>query len=586
MSLRNTTIGKFLALLCAGVIVFGGVQSVFAQAGVLPGETISTNPKDRPVLVTASVGSDEPEGAPPYPVLVSPPNNAVLTSGVVVFEWRMPPGHPALLDRFELYINGSLKFGSISPGSNQETSDYILTITNGNEYRLALKQDKWLPDGSYTWKIRVVDIHDLGSDSSTWSFVIDSTPPNILITNVGENETALSAADPTTIPTDPLIVQTPGPVIVGQTESGAQVQLAITYPDGSVEYLMTTADANGRFRFTLSGLPANKVLVLTFTAVDGAGLSRVLDGVRVMYRPKKIVIPLPPLFPHQPAELSIFYWRPGISREFVSALKDLPAPLGPLIVEVLRPEPEAPTSMVPDLQEQENGWYRGAWMLWYIFLFGYVFAVFALTRNAWGYFGTYLRVFIRFWLLGSGGKHRWIEGKKQERLPFYGATLSWLDEKRRYRSRRVVTDPQGNWRNHYVEGRVVSIKSEHPLYPFPSAQEVEVSGAAAVVPPQEALLWQEHLAFRSGQNEHTAAALIINDQTVLVALTASKQRRGWPAFLTYLPRVILVLMILLAILIVWQVKTWFTILLIIFTLWMFIRDIQGNIRQKLEIYAQ
>jgi hypothetical protein len=564
----------FFALGCALVLVLGLPTLAFAQdSGLLDGETVQTNPKNRPVIVSASVAS---QNAPPYPVLIAPANNAILTSGVVVFEWEMPTGHTAALDRFELYLNGTLKFGNIDTEA-QETDDYKLTVTEGNKYRLELKQDKWLPDGQYTWKIRVVDVNDRGSDSSTWSFLIDSTPPNILITEIDGKTTAVSAADPTTIPTDPIIVTRPGPVIKGHTEAGSNVVLTVTFPDGSTQQYQTSADGNGYFSFTLGGLPANKVVTLTFRATDLAGLTRTLDGLKLMYEPRKIIITLPPIFP-QPVTLTIFVWQPGfdIPRTIVSALKDLPPPFGPLVVQVLEPELTAPTKLI-EVPVFAVGPYAFAWLL---LIFGYVLAVFMLTRNALSYFFTYLMSFMQFWIIGSRGQYRWLSGGGLLPLPFFGFTLSWLDEKEKLHTEHHVATPLGTWQVPFVEGRLLSVRSEHTLYPFPPSRVAVREMTDGIV------LTSNALALREGKPaERTEAGLGVTSKEKVVAVTSPIQRSGWPSILSFLPRLILLLMLILVLWVIWHAKTFLTIFLLIFTLWIFARDLQIGLRKRLEVYV-
>src|SRR5688572_7281971 len=68
--------------------------------GIGDNEQVTTNPKVRDTVVTATVRAQQ---APPYPILIAPANESKLTSGVVTFEWYAVTGSLSPLDRYELH---------------------------------------------------------------------------------------------------------------------------------------------------------------------------------------------------------------------------------------------------------------------------------------------------------------------------------------------------------------------------------------------------------------------------------------------------------------------------------------------------
>lgn len=554
------------------------LSTTFSHAqGILEGETGQTNPKERSPQVTAIVPS---RGAPPPPGLITPKDGAILTSGVVTFQWTKVD-HVIGIGKYELYLNGSLKFGPIHP-TDQTTDDYTLTLEN-NIYTLTVKPDKWLPDGNYTWKVRVVDINDNGMDSTTWRFTIDSTPPNILITEIDGKPTAISAADPSTIPSEPIIVTRRSPQLHGHTEASSEVQLAVTYPDGTIKRYKITAHLDGWFTFHLEGLPANQSVSLTFTAFDLAGNSRVLDGLKLMYKPRVVTIPIPPIFPEQ-VFLEISVVVPRFPQIPPLTSKNFPPPFEPL-GELIGVEPEVPeeTEILEVPVFHADPWLWG----WLILFVGYIVSVFLLTRNRFTSFFVYLHGLLTFWLLGPGKKeHRWVDEKGRV-LPFYAYAITWIDHVHKYHEKRAVSSPSGTWSVSKVLGNFYSLKNLHSVYTYPArSHHLSLSQG-------EVALEGQSLSFVDPASQTT---LELRDQTYLVpstypvrfvavAQSPSSKVRGW-VFLTLIPRCILVIELVITLYILWYVKSWLTIGFLLMLLLMIVRDFQASLRERLLVYGE
>ncbi len=560
----------FLVCVCS---VFGVVAKVQAQ-GILEGETGVTNPKLRPTQVTAVV---LPQGAPPPPGLITPKDGAILTSGVVTFQWTKVE-HVIGIQRYELYLNGSLKFGSIH-NSNQNTDDYTLTIEN-NIYTLTLKNDKWLADGNYTWKVRVIDVSDRGMDSTTWRFTVDSTAPNILVTKVDGQGTAISAADPSTIPTDPLVVKHRAPQIEGHTEASSEIQVTVTYPDGTVQRYKTKSHLDGRFTFTLEPLPVRKPVTLSFTAIDLAGNSRVLDGLKLVYQPRVITIPLPPIIPQQPV-LEISVVIPPLPKIFTPSSKNFPPVFGPLIGrEEEEPEKPVETKVIEVPVFDATLWVYG----WMILFAGYVISVFFLTRNAWSAFPAYLGALIRFWILGpSKSAFHWVDEKGRE-LPFYGFALLSMNANRQYRRTTRVSSSNGRWSPPRNVGTIFSLASTHARLVYPLSRQLRPTS-----PEEVYLIGHSWTPVEQGQlslHEDTyQVPEVVNGRVVALARRVDTRVRGWSLFV-FIPRGILAVELVLVLYLLWFVKTWLTIALLIIIVVVLLRDLQAALREKLLVYGE
>ncbi|HZZ98717.1 MAG TPA: Ig-like domain-containing protein, partial [Candidatus Saccharimonadia bacterium] len=303
--LRTIVCGVVALSLLIGA--FGSVARVLpvhagiGDTGVLDTETLSTNPKPRTGKITASVVDNQP---PSVPILVSPENNALLSTNIFPFVWKESTDDRGVV-KYQLYLDGNLLFDNIST-SNSSTADYTHTSSGGVS---SLTPKHALADGLHTWKIVAYDQVGNNASSTTWSFTIDTTAPVIVIKMIGDLVVSISSQDTSTIPTHPLILYANNPVISGTTEANAKVQLSFTPPGGSLTTLNTVAAANGSFSFTMPTLPRNVVILLTFVAQDAAGNTSTIDQVPIEIKTKTIIVPppfneiIPPIPVPQPAEI-------------------------------------------------------------------------------------------------------------------------------------------------------------------------------------------------------------------------------------------------------------------------------------------
>ncbi len=382
------------------------LSPVLAQeGGLLPDETLEDNPKTRPVTISAIVPV---QASPPAPILIHPEDNALLNNGQVTFRWKVQD-HVAPYKKQELILNGQTVIFDISM-SNQQTPQYTLTVNDKNEYTLVLKSGAALSDGDYTWKVRVIDVNNRSTDSTTWFFTIDSQAPQLLITQIEQYETAISSSDPTTVPDDPYVVQTKVPKVSGKTESGATVQLTIVFRDGSTAVLITQTDTSGLFSFTLPPLVRGELVELRFTAIDAAGNTSALAGIFVVYQPTVISFPLLPpfLLPEVP---------------IIEIPLDLPVITIPKIP--LPPEIEKPVQEIQEGIEVSRNYLAELalylpWGTLLLFL-SYILLLFLLTGSPFLYGGLFAGQLFRAWIFGwKRHQHIWRDERTQQAIPCLG----------------------------------------------------------------------------------------------------------------------------------------------------------------------
>jgi len=265
---------------------------VFGQdAGVLPGETLSTNPKERPEYVTAIV----PDIVPPStPILISPEDETVLTVSAPTFEWQGSTDNVGV-DHYQFWFDGVLLFDSI-PTTATANSEYTLLYDSLlNHYFLTPKTP--LSDGSHTWQIHAYDAADNYSESVIWSFIIDTTAPYFKITDIGPEIVDINTGNAESVPTDAIHLADNEPLLKGTGESNATVQLTITIPGDPTQNHSFSVDGSGNWDFQVGILPRDTEITFDFVISDSAGNISVISGLKIIIDPIVIIIPPPSPIP-------------------------------------------------------------------------------------------------------------------------------------------------------------------------------------------------------------------------------------------------------------------------------------------------
>lgn len=271
-----------LALLCKTV-----VTSVYAQDfGILPGETL-TQPKERPVTVTASVRDNT---APSTPILISPENSSLIKTNTPTFIWKESTDESSI-HHYTLTLDGSVLFDTI-PTTTSENDDYILTYDGTTTY-FSLIPKKSLTDGQHTWKITAHDYYTNTASSVTWTFTIDTQAPIFVITKIDQEVTSISAQDTSTVPTEPIVLKNNEPILSGTGEAKSTVVLTVNLPNGTTQTTTFSIDDQGTWSVQLATLPRDVIIYLDFLITDLAGHISVLTDVPITLPTPKVVIPIP-----------------------------------------------------------------------------------------------------------------------------------------------------------------------------------------------------------------------------------------------------------------------------------------------------
>ena len=279
-------IAVLLLLILSPVILFS--VSVHAQSdGLLPGEELTTNPKVREQLVTATVPDFF---SPSTPILVSPEDESTLTTSTPTFEWQAATDNVGV-SHYQFWFDGSLLFDSIPTTATSNSSYTLLYDSQTNHFFLTPKTP--LTDGNHTWQVRAFDAAGNSSVSVIWDFSIDTTAPSFEITNIGPNEVTYSTGDANSVPDDPLHLSNNEPLFQGTGEQGASVQVTITIPGDPTQNHTFSIDSNGNWQFQVGILPRNTVIELDFVITDSFGNISIISDVKIVIDQLVIVYPPP-----------------------------------------------------------------------------------------------------------------------------------------------------------------------------------------------------------------------------------------------------------------------------------------------------
>ncbi|MDA1079645.1 MAG: hypothetical protein O2840_03075 [bacterium] len=297
-------LSAFIAIL----VLWTGV--VFAQeGGLLPGETLS-QPKERPVTVSATVPDRIP---PPTAILLSPGNNQHVSTGRPAFRWQYS-GDTSEITKQQLFIDGVL-FQDNLPFASANPSQYALEYQSGTGI-FALTHSLTLADGLHTWKIKAFNAEGNSSESATWSFVVDTLAPVFAVTKIVDITTSIWAQDVSTVPIVPIEIPTRNPILTGKGEAGSTVVLTVRLPSGETETHTFTINDMGHWNVQLFDLPRGAVIYLDFMITDVVGhISTLIDLPLIV---ETITVSIP-----------------GIAKPIQI---DIPSGLEPVLEPILKPE--------------------------------------------------------------------------------------------------------------------------------------------------------------------------------------------------------------------------------------------------------
>jgi len=278
---------RLLAICISSALLLAPITAIAQNAGILPGETLTTNPKERPQLVTATV----PDIVPPTtPILISPEDEAVLTTATPTFEWQASSDNIGVT-HYQFWLDGVLYFDTIPTGAT-DNSEYALLYDN-SLLHFFLTPKTGISDGSHTWQIHAYDLAGNYAESVVWDFVIDTTAPYFEITTIGPEAVSINTGDANSVPTDPIHLAENEPLIIGTGENNADVQLTITIPGDPTQTHTFSVNPDGTWDFQIGILPRDVVIILNFVISDSAGNISIISDLKIIIDPIIIIIPPP-----------------------------------------------------------------------------------------------------------------------------------------------------------------------------------------------------------------------------------------------------------------------------------------------------
>jgi hypothetical protein len=145
----------------------------------------STDPQNATPSATATVpakaGTTGDTTPPTPPILIAPPDGTITSNNKPEFVWRQssdPDGNTVI---YTLYLNNTATYLGISGLGNSAGNGYTARL-DGNEVKLSPTTP--LADGIYKWYVTASDLSGNTSQSVTWTFTIDNTPPSLTIIDI------------------------------------------------------------------------------------------------------------------------------------------------------------------------------------------------------------------------------------------------------------------------------------------------------------------------------------------------------------------------------------------------------------------
>lgn len=284
---------SWLGLVVSGCwLLVSGLLATPAQAQVLYATESAT--------INATIPSTEDNTEPPDPfALISPDNNEVVTVSRPTFIWEEATDDNHGIDKYVFSLDGQILFDDV-PTDDFENDDFKLEYDADND-RYSLTPKFNLSDGPHTWKVRAVNTSNIGTDSATWNFTIDTQAPPFVVTAIGEVATSISAQDISTVPTEPIELAANSPLIVANGEANAQVTMTVVIlGDPTQEYTSDVSGA-GTWGQQLGILPRDVILLVSFLVIDQANQVSTITNIPVIIPGE--VITIPPATPGPGGEL-------------------------------------------------------------------------------------------------------------------------------------------------------------------------------------------------------------------------------------------------------------------------------------------
>lgn len=250
---KNQSTGKYEATIAAPNITSWNVNQgryypVTVEASDLAGNVTTVD--DSHATLGSQLRLFVKEVTKPTIAITSPAAGAFLITNTPTISFQLRDetnGSGVKINSLQLRINGGTIINNTSPGMS------VTAVTNG--YNCTYTPQTSLSDGSHTVTIDVQDNDGNVATTASRSFIVDTVPPELSITN----------------PADNIWQNTLALIVSGHTNDETSSPVTVTIKLNGVDQGSITVDGNGNFSKTLTLVEGENVIIVT--ATDRAGKS-------------------------------------------------------------------------------------------------------------------------------------------------------------------------------------------------------------------------------------------------------------------------------------------------------------------------
>jgi hypothetical protein len=243
---------------------------------------------DLNVASSASVSASVTNVPLTAPILISPDDNATTNNPREPLVWGRPSPLPtAPLYYYNVYLDGSIFASNVNDGITSQNY-YFYNITRVDD-TFTLTPNFDYGQGYHTWSVTVYNTYGQNVSSDTRTFYLDSINPFITLQKVESQTLNWSTTDPNSIPDINqryLTVNTPTPLLTGQVEQYANMQIALVCPQnipGCSNQLLEGNYPTGDWQQRIYGLLPNLIYSVFISATDAAGNSTLFPEFFLTY---------------------------------------------------------------------------------------------------------------------------------------------------------------------------------------------------------------------------------------------------------------------------------------------------------------
>ncbi len=278
-------------LLAMTICLFFVIWNLIIPSPVLA----ATNPLSLDEIVNSATIPDSSVSAPN---LRNPSDGAYTKNPFESFSWQRSTSDTGI-DHYTAYRDGIIVADNITHADKQATSIFSGSVDSSYVY-LTFKGA--LSEGTHTWRVIATGSEGITASSETWTFIVDTTIPDIILKSVDKNTMYWATHDPSTIPPweqRQLIVTTSNPLISGKVEANSNIKFSL-----SSGQTVTVFEADGNWEHRFRNLTKNVTYSVFITATDAAGNTNSFPEFTITYLQGQAlqVIPTPaPTIPISPA---------------------------------------------------------------------------------------------------------------------------------------------------------------------------------------------------------------------------------------------------------------------------------------------